>query len=300
MMLVFSYSGFMLSEAQPIEAFICKKDGLELTVFPPQRVASATWRPIPQFDDQNIQKVFPGAPKLPLHRLAIYPAIGDDGSPTLKQVWGDDIDVTEYKDTFPIVVVGEGFDGPGQGIAEAFLQRVFAWLRVWTFQWWIGRPSEALNGNMHFATPVIKKGDHIQLESSPYVHGRGVAPQAGTRKVTRSLWKQACVNARDNLDPDIALSVEQDVHYYYGFGQQSTTIILVCSLFEILRDRALERHGVNLSELNTGSTDLLKHLSVGFGHVFEKDLSKELPVHFNFVKSCWIARGHAAHGKPMK
>jgi hypothetical protein len=83
MMFVFSFSGFMLTDPPISSIFKCKKRGLELSVFPPQRLSSATWRPIPQFNDFNIQKVFPGAPKLPLHRLAIYPSIGDDGKPAL-------------------------------------------------------------------------------------------------------------------------------------------------------------------------------------------------------------------------
>jgi hypothetical protein len=102
---------------------------------------------------------------------------------------------------------------------------------------------------MHFSTPLTKTGEHMELSSNPFAQGRAVAPHPLTKKVTPELWQQACQRAADDLDPDIALTVEQDVHYFYGSDQQGTTAILISSLFEVLRDRALDRHKIELPAL---------------------------------------------------
>lgn len=54
-----------------------------------------------------------------------------------------------------------------------------------------------------------------------------------------------------------------------------------------------------MGSMKTSSTDLLKHFSIGFNNVFGRDLSVDRPRDFEFLRSCWIARGHAAHGNKI-
>ena len=90
-----------------------------------------------------------------------------------------------------------------------------------------------------------------------------------------------------------------DVSYYFSAREYRTEIILTCCLFEVLRDNLLERKHLSRRSLNTSETDLLKHLSVGFEAAFSRNLRGERSDLFEFLRSCWIARGHVAHGQPL-
>jgi hypothetical protein len=56
----------------------------------------------------------------------------------------------------------------------------------------------------------------------------------------------------------------------------------------------------SFSRMKVGPNSLLKHVAIGFDNVFGRNLQAEAPDLFEFVQSCWIARGNVAHGKPGK
>ena len=188
---VFSYSGFVIvEESGSFEEQSLMRLGVKITISPPIRLAPSTWRPIPQVSTENYKDLFPGIPyELPIMRLAVLPAIGEDGKPALQQYWGDDPTHKEDlpKDTFFVRASGSSVDKFGAIAAESVLNELFDWLRVLSRQWWIGRPTEAITGNQHLVVPLH---DHTTIKDHPVVMGRGTTPSLGTLKVcpTRKIF----------------------------------------------------------------------------------------------------------------
>ena len=294
-----SYSGFMLVAAEAFVPYAILFSNFELVFDAPKRIAPPTWRPIPQLTADNFQTVFPGAPKQKLQRMAVLPTVAEDGSPTLVQIWGDDniAKARCHVDTYPIYVSGKGHDEKGGKAAHDALCAVFLWLRVLTKQWWIGRPTEAMTGNLHYVVPLAP-GRHV--EDSPIVTGQGTAPSTGTVRVDRSLWEAVLGKVSRGDAPDPIAVIFADVNYYLFIKEYRTVLLLTCSIAELERDRIIESLHLTKNDLRSGSTDILKHLSTGLGRTIDRNLAQESPIAFEFLKSCWIARGDVAHGRELQ
>jgi hypothetical protein len=295
---VLSFSGFMLTTEEEFDAYTIERSGLSLLFDGPKRAAPPTWRPIPQLTDQNLTTIFPGRnPKSAPLRVAILPNIGDDGKPGLRQVWGDSNPISNLpKDTFLILVSGDDYAERGERAAEEALQAVFVWLRVLTKQWWIGRPSEALTGNVHYGVPLTEGGI---VKEQPWASGKGTSPSDGTLRVSSPMWRDVLDRVRMDDTPDPISVLFTDSIYYYFCGDYRTALLLTCAIAELERDRIIEAKGVTKNDLKASDTDILKQLSTGLGRAIGRNMATEAPDAFAFLKACWVARGAVAHGKPL-
>lgn len=219
----------MLTNGNDFPVFRCKKENLDLVVLSPKRLAEATWRPIPQFTHANISKIFPRVPNLPILRLSVFPKLLDDGKAALTNIWDDSNDVSQFPDTFTVIALGREADAKGDKVADTFLRTVFAWLRIWSKQWWIGRGAEALSGNLHFTVPVLANGNSIQFEPRPMIRGLATTLPEKSMVVDEELWERACTKARDGIEPNISDSIIPDLRYYISHNEHVTAIILLCS-----------------------------------------------------------------------
>lgn len=292
-----SFSGFVLISEEAFKTVHLRRSNFDLTFYSPLRLANPTWRPIPQLTDENLQTVFPGAPKQPVLRMAVLPTLGDDGLPALMPVWGEDGARTKlHADTFPIMVAGKGHSERGAHVAHNALRDTFVWLRILTKQWWIGRPTEAITGNLHFIVPMSTGG---RVTDKPYPFGSQVSPNIGTQRVTFELWESVLKRVARAEKPKIADILLSDASYFYFAKEYLTALILACSMAEIERDRIVETNTLSKQDLRAAPTDLLKHLSSGLDGCIGRDLKREDPDSYEFLKACWIARGNVAHGKPL-
>jgi hypothetical protein len=293
-----SFSGFMLTTDAPFIVHTISRSGFLLTFDSPKRAALPTWRPIPQLTNENLSKILPGAPPQSVLRLAVLPSIAEDGSPMLQQVWGDDVTAADlHKDTFSILVHGnDDHGGRGQEIARAVLQSAFVWLRVLTKQWWLGRPSEAITGNLHFSVPVIQGG---VVKDAPAAVGKKTTPSPGTLRVSPALWVDVLNKVAAGTEPDSIRVLAADASYYYFTEDYRTALLITCSIAEIERDRIIDVIGAKKKDMRVNDTDILAHVVSGFERAIGRNMKTEEPEAFWFLKACWIARGHMAHGKPL-
>lgn len=297
---IFGFSGFiLLDRSKPFRIESLKRDGFTIEIEPPLRVAPPTWRPIPQLDDASLRRIIPNAPiGLPMLRVAVLPDIGSGGEASLKAIWSDE--QAEYAnlpaDTIAVVVYGPDVSNGGDKVAEKVVAQIFEWLRSSTRQWWIGRPTEAITGNLHTVLPL---DGPRQCSGFPEGRARQTSPSEGALRVDASTWSSAIAKVRENKTPTSRQLLLADAVYYYFIRDYRATMIMLCGGYELARDDVLERNSVAKTRLKSSATDLIKHVSLDFGDIFSRSLKVEEPELFAFLKSLWIARGHLAHGKPM-
>lgn len=296
---VLSFSGYMILDNDSKIPFIhFPYAGKTLFINPPNRLAPRSWRPIPQLTEENCKKLLGvDLPRFPLQASAI-PAIGADGTPAMTLVAGRGKEFEDNlpKDTLLISLTGEEDEAAVDALVGTFLPRLFAWLRVLTKQWWIGRPTEAQTGNLHFSfgiAPGGKVGDMLAPRCQQ------TAPPADMKKINADIWTTAVNRAACATDPPWDHVLLSDISYYYHNREYLTAVLLTCCWVEIRRDILLERKGLTHSSMKTSSTDLLKQVSVGFKNAFGRSLEEDSPEDYIFLKACWISRGHFSHGKPM-
>lgn len=294
---ILSYSGFLTVEEDKIfERLSGMFDGFEVVLESPLRISKPTWRPIPQFDDESLRAIIPATPPgVSALRISAHPMFrsGDIG---FNMYWGDD--KSHYaslpKDTFVVHVYGKDHDRLGSIIAQELVSRVLKWLSILSQQWWIGRSSEALTGNLHLALPMIDYG-HIQ--GAPVPHVKQTTASRRTCVISPEMWAEAFEKSIKRIEPDIGDVLLVDAQYSFFSGNILLLFISVCSSFELMRDDVLSRRRTVDSSFK--SSDLLVHMSKGFEKLIGRNLEKEQPEKFAFVKACWVARGHVAHGKNL-
>ena len=296
---ILSFSGFVIIDNNaPLSSVVFKRNGLTFEFDPPRRLAPPTWRPIPQFNEQSFKQFFPNAPfeSPPLMRMAVLPAIDENNKPALQSIWGDEPQKNLPADTYCMFIYGKKHSSLGIEIATEVLENTFQWLRTKTQQWWIGRPTEGITGNMHYYIPLAERR---HSKEPPIIQAKNTSPILGTRKVDSVLWHQAVTDASHDKKPDADDVLFSDAMYYYFAGDHRISIIVLCSCFEICRDLILEVRGISKRRLPKSSTDLIAHVTGGFGDLFNRNLEKEDHEAYNFLKSVWIARGNVAHGKTI-
>jgi hypothetical protein len=229
-------------------------------------------------------------------RIACFPSVDEEGRPAIESHWADTEDVNLPKDTFVILVAGKNHEEKGGEVSEAALNEVFSWLRITSKQWWIGRPTEAISGNLHFVIP-LKKGGHAK--DQPWATGRQVAPNEGTVRVSCDIWSDALDKVSNGVAPNHIDTILSDAIYYYFTRDFRTAILLSCSIAELERDRIIADKKLSKNDLKAADTDVLKQLSLGFGGALGRNMAVEAPMAFSFLRACWAARGLVAHGKPL-
>lgn len=296
---IFSYSGFILFENLDIKnGRRINRGGMSFDVQPLARIAPANWRPIPQFDDQSLARLFPGAPqKMSVLAMSVLPSLDANGQPALQAYWSKDQPTDDLpRDT--VMVVARGIDHATKGETQAaeIVSEIFLWLRHLTRQWWIGRPSEALTGNLHTVIG-LKAGDVIN--GWPTGRSRQVSPNEGTKRVDEDVWTTAILNVVAGKSPERIDNLKSDANYYFFIREYQTAIIVLCSIFEIMIAEIIRSKNLKKHDLQVGGVDLLGQVTKGFEKAVGRNLQKERPSSYDFVKSCWIARGKVAHGKPL-
>lgn len=297
---LFGYSGFILTES--IQDFALQtflRDGLKIEIEPPKRLAAPTWRPIPQLTKDNLPRLFPSAPPSDeLLRLAAIPSLDEAGEPSLQLHWGDGPENWKDlpQDTIAAFVYGEKAIDSGGGTTERLLEELFGWLRVQTLQWWIGRSTEGITGNHHLILPMVRERE---VRDFPIPYAKQTSPTHGAKRVTPEIWAAASELVRSRKRPNASDVLILDATYFYYSGNVRIAIIVLASSFEMGRDEALDRVGISKKKLKASDTDILKHLSLDFAELVRRNLAKENPEAFEFLKSLWIARGHVAHGKEL-
>lgn len=269
---------------------------LDLSFQPPTRLAPPTWRPIPQLNDDNVQRIVPGATSGALLRMVALPTLDEEGHPTLLLITGDESPPANLPaDTISIFVAGEGHETEGAAVSGDKLEQLLVWLRVLSRQWWIGRPTEAVTGNLHLIVPIGVGG----VPHLPYSTGKQTTPDVGTKFVSPEMWSEAIDYVEKGQEPPAADRILANSRYHYFSEDFELAIILVCTAFEGERDRILDKARLKKSELKTAGADIVGQVSNGFSRVFGRSLLKEEPDNFAFLKTCWTARGSVAHGKPL-
>lgn len=297
---VHSFSGFLIVErAHEFRIETVLRGSLRIEILPPMRLASPSWRPIPQFTNENLRRLIPGAPENITHlRIAAFPVVGEDGKTSIQLVWGDEDEYYRLlpPDTIMSLVYGDGAMSAQQAVAD-LIEEIFSWLRVITRQWWLGRPTEAITGNAHLNIPMSGER-HVSGQPVPTV--KQTTAFADTVKITAALWSDVVERVRRGKKPSASDLFLSDATYLLVVGEVRAAMVIYCCAIELARDEALDRRGVSKAKLHSGATDVLKHLSVDFEALLGRNMSAEVPALYDFLKTLWICRGHLAHGqKPI-
>jgi hypothetical protein len=295
--IVHSFSGFLIVDRNQefaIETVV--RGPLRIEILPPVRLAPPSWRPIPQFTNENLKRIIPSAPdNITLLRLTAFPQIEEDGKISVKLIWGDE---EEYygslpPDTIMSLVYGDGAMSAQKVVAD-LIEEIFSWLRVVTRQWWLGRPTEAITGNAHLNIPMSGERN---ASGQPVPTVKQTTAFADTEKITATMWSEVIERVRLGRRPRTSDLFLSDATYLLIVGEVRAAIVIFCGAIELARDEALDRRGVSKAKLRSGATDVLKHLSVDFGALLGRNLRSEAPALYDSLKTLWICRGHLAHGQ---
>lgn len=287
----YSYSGLIVvDEERKFEQQNIRWSNCNIVIEPPQRVSAPTWRPIPQLTSDILKRIIPQAPDdIPSLEISALPTI-KDGKTGVALCWGNDAEPPQsYVDTILVHVYG-GADR--DQVADQFVSRMLVWLRLKSRQWWIGKSSEPLTGNKHLA---IELRAFNQAHGYPIMLAKQVTPSQDTLAVSPCIWNAAIMLASGTESPDVGELLCSEAQYNYHSGNLVMCFISVCSSFEMMRDEVTKRRKCP----GLKGTDLLVHLSRTFEGFIARNLEKERPSDFEFLKSCWIARGHLAHGNAI-
>jgi hypothetical protein len=232
---VASFSGFVLANSKDLQDISLELDGCSVLIMKPVRIAPATWRPIPPLDMAGLEKIAPGAPELNFHRMVSLPKTNEDGSPGVHLVWGDEIDVSDYVDTFKIHLIDRlGRDDDAQGeIVEGIQRRILAWLRVIAYQWWAGRSIEQMNGNTHMSIGSSIHGESLSLTGPIKFISRAGIVDFPFKNVDQAIWSEACLKAGSGHLPSETDMLTSEAIYQAFTKNFGLSVIMMCSVFEI-------------------------------------------------------------------
>jgi hypothetical protein len=298
----FSYSGGLLVDGD-LGVIGAELSGYQIEIAPPCRIGSPSFRPNPQFTFDNFLRFFQVElpPSYPL-QAATFPGVSTPSGATASCWFGPSAVVPAGgpdlpPDTFVVTRWGPNSPNEGENIERYILAPLLEWLRVLTHQWWIGRSIEGVSGPLHFIAPINAKGEVV---GSPSPVARFTSAGPHMVPLTQDIWRRGAELALGGATPSASRKLEADANFMLASREFRSGVILASSSIESTRDEALEAGGVKFAKMGTSSTDLLKHLSVGFGRVFLRDLAQEDPALFEILSAFWRARGEAAHGKSVR
>lgn len=298
----FSYSGALIIEGK-LSTLAGEVNGSAFEISAPIRLGPPSFRPIPQLTFENVTSFFQVNIPTPFPlQASTFPGRTVDNQARANCWFGPSTFLPPDApplpaDTFLVTYWGADSAGHGENLERFILRPLLEWLRVLTHQWWIGRSIEGASGALHFIAPLSEQGQGV---GSPTPVARGTSAGPLMVPVTESIWIDAARRSFAMEVPPAELVLEMDSNYMLASREFRSGIILACSAVEAARDAVLLKAGLKLSQLKTSTTDLLKHLSAGFGHAFGADLAKDDPDLFRILSAFWRARGEAAHGKPVR
>jgi hypothetical protein len=298
----FSYSGGLIVEGK-LSRIAGEVGGSMLEISAPLRLGPPSLRPTPQLTFENVGHFFQVDIPTPFPlQASTFPGPTLGGEARANCWFGPSTFLSPDApalpaDTFLVTYWGADSPGHGENIERFILRPLLEWLRVLTHQWWIGRSIEGASGPLHFLAPLSEDN---RFAGSPTPVARGTSAGPLMVPLTEAIWTEAARRALTGEVPPAERALEADANYMLASREFRSGIILACSAIEAARDSALLDADLRLSQLKTSTTDLLKHLSVGFGHVFGADLARDAPELFGILSAFWRARGEAAHGKPVR
>jgi hypothetical protein len=241
---VFSFSGcIMLATDSQLEPCEFSRGAIKITVEQPVRLASPTWRPIPQFSEDTLKELFPSAPSMVGHplRMSAFPLVG-----------GIDVGLTTYcgdegiakhflpRDTLVVSVYNGG--DHSQSIAESVETDLLTWLRVLSQQWWIGMPSENVTGHLHL---TMRLTGYRQIDGIPIPQTRQTTADPHIRPVDASIWKDAVGRVARNVQVDVEELLFLDAQHSYFARDWLSAMVRLCASWEIQRDSIIARKGIS-------------------------------------------------------
>ena len=201
------------------------------------------------------------------------------------------------KDVIRFVVLGPDSGNFANKLEEVLLEPFLLWVRTTTGQWWAGRSYEAISGALQMVLPV--KEDSVLGAPIPIVRTKNMPfdVSAITDSIWKDLWEKTVRGSRPRIS-DVLLS---DCAYQAYCEEWRTAIILANCAIESARDEMLCSHSLSMKNFSKNRTDLLKHLGKDlkslFGISFAEVSSEESR---EFIKSLWITRGEASHGRELR
>jgi hypothetical protein len=296
---LYSFSGALIAEDDLCHLQLYF-DGILVTIRPPFRLAHPAHRPHPQLDGDNYGCLFAGD-KVP-HPLQIsaFPTISEDGTGALSFWNGPGYAVASDNERLPLDSIRIDFQDDGSKVdidnfVRFFLSSFFQWLRIETGQWWAGRSYEGVIGGVHFVIFIDEDGKTIK-KWTPVSRAKTGSDQL--KPVTRDTWIKCGDYAAQSITTG-SRGLISDAEYLFAIGEVSSAVIMACAACESARDDILLINRIKIYQLGVSSTDFLKHITVGFERKLGRNMEKEEPECFSFVKSLWVARGEAAHGREV-
>ncbi|KEO91765.1 hypothetical protein EH31_03585 [Erythrobacter longus] len=300
--LFFSFSGVLLINEELPELEL-DLDGTKIIVGQPFRLSHPSFRANPQFNLVNANKFMPDFDmQFPL-QVAAQPETNADASASIQFYGGygeGDQLADEAKvlpaDSLRVRVFTNDLTDFYEKVPKYVVEPLLDGVRNLTGQWWGGRSYEAVTGALHFIIPVNAEST---LEGS-------AIPICGVRTASddlvpldAALWKKAS-NYIGFKQSSSWRTLELQAYHNFASRDYFGSCVLGCGAIESLRDQILDKAGKKKSDFNTSETDLLKHLSIGLGTLFGRNLRDEEPETFEQLRAIWIARGDAAHGRRPK
>lgn len=301
--LVFTTAGYVVtSRASPPQPFKVNDPPYDITIDPPQRTAPIRWRRVPQLTAESFAQLFPALSSPPqLLGTSIIVGFNENGELTLSMDTKEQYEAFgRYAcDSIVVKVIGPGDSNNLESKASLLLRETLAWVRILSGQWWAGRSIEHPHHTLscQLFMPLVSENvlDGSQLAPSQlfFIASRDV------KAVTAEIWQQCLNNAMHGQAPPAYEVILSDIKYYFSGAEFLTCIILATSLFELMRNDIFERERTSARQLQLGETALEKHVTVGFDKLLNRNLKREASDAYAFLESCWVARGHVAHGKPF-
>lgn len=296
--LFFSFSGGIILEGN-LPALELALDGTRVLIRPPIRLGHPSFRANPQINESNIDQFVSGLGSNSPLQMAAQPAPTTDDGASISYWLGRSengkLAPNSPQPPADTIIVSVFADGAGleQKIAKYVMEPLLEGVRIETRQWWAGRSYEGVAGKLHFLMPIEEGG---QLAGQPSPICRIVTASDGMTPLDPALWIKASEYIKFQR-LNAPRSLELNAYHAFASEERTSACVLACAAIESARDHILEKNGKKKSDLKTSDTDLLKHLSTGMNNVFERNYEIEEPIGFANLKSLWIARGDAAHGR---
>ena len=296
----YSFSGFfVVDENLPILDGHLNHQSFEIK--PPTRISEPTFRPTPQFTKHSFRSQFrvEGEIEFPINISAFPSHVSGGASLNYWLGAGATLDPSVPSlppDTLTIVLEGENSGAQSELVERHILKPFVEWLRVLTDQWWIGRSFEGVSGPLHLLIALNDAGNVI---GSPMPVTQIRTAGIRFRKISPKIWMEAGDLVGAQKRPPASRILVSDAEYMLASREFRSSMISACCAIEASRDECLARNSTKIAKLRCSRTDLLQHLSVGFETAFNRNLKHELPELFAYLRAFWIARGDAAHGRPI-
>lgn len=286
----FSFSGGVLCDPELFDHSF-EFEGHVFSFLAPIRLGDGAWRPIPTFTKSRFVEIYPTADKVhDLFRLSANPLITDEGKPAILLNTGGEYAPTLPRDTFPVMIAGSNWSAYSPH-AEACISLALEWVRTTTKQWWAGRSSESLTGNLH----VLFELQNGSLYASPIPTCRQTSPFSGTQRLSALQWQEIIGFVHKGERPSPRHSFLADAVYFYLLKDFRVSLITLATAFESARDILSDKRNLRFN-----GSDLIRHVSREMDRQTGRSLERDDGDAFEFLKRVWIARGHLAHGKAMK